>query len=42
MVSGKSITMPLLIIVFVESEQTWSCVCSLSGYHDRDIYHVDW
>ena len=24
------------------NNSTWKCVCTLSGYHDRTIYDVDW
>lgn len=25
-----------------ENEPAWKCVCTLSGYHSRTIYDVDW
>lgn len=29
-------------IVTPEDEPVWKCVCTLSGYHTRTIYDVDW
>ncbi|KAH3700651.1 hypothetical protein DPMN_075628 [Dreissena polymorpha] len=26
----------------VGNEGTWKCVCTLSGYHDRTIFDIDW
>ena len=23
-------------------DPVWKCVCTLSGYHNRDIYDVNW
>ena len=23
-------------------EMVWMCVCTLSGYHQRDVYDVSW
>ena len=25
-----------------DSEPVWKCVCTLSGYHSRDIYDISW
>lgn len=25
-----------------DNESTWKCVCTLTGYHSRTIYDVDW
>jgi len=29
-------------VVTIGNDPTWKCVCTLSGYHDRPIYDVDW
>lgn len=26
----------------VGNDPTWKCVCTLSGYHDREIYDISW
>jgi len=29
-------------VVTTGNDPTWKCVCTLSGYHDRPVYDVDW
>ena len=30
------------IVTSSDNEGTWKCVCTLSGYHTRDVYDVHW
>ncbi|KAJ8306843.1 hypothetical protein KUTeg_014927 [Tegillarca granosa] len=29
-------------VATIGNDSTWKCVCTLSGYHDRVVYDVDW
>ena len=38
---------PIILLLHIgvptpDSEPVWKCVCTLSGYHNRDVYDISW
>lgn len=40
---------PIVLLLYIhvgvptpDSEPVWKCVCTLSGYHNRDVYDISW